>query len=138
MTGYELTHTYIVLGQNIDQLWNIFLTVHIALFASVYALWRRLDFRHFVMIGVGYCAFTYLNLSGLLSYYSILDRLIVDAKKAAPHIDSDTLKVIASLDYANRPIVITIIHTSMFLIVAMLLISYILASYRRTLGKAST
>jgi hypothetical protein len=121
----EMLTSAIAIGDKIDVLWNVFVTVHFGIF-TLYYLITRLGFKlriyERVVSITAYSVFLFLNGSALKASYQFLEALNSGIKELLQATSPPVLplaRFYETLNYSSRPSMVIVIHLAMFLAIVL-------------------
>ncbi len=125
MNGAALLDTYVAAGTKIDNLWSMYIVVHLGLFWFFFLVHRPLLIVERAIAIFAYVCFAYINGNALINSYRFLEavrqdligRISRDLAQAP-----ETLKTIAGVSYAGRDELIWITHVGGFALVLTLFV----------------
>lgn len=116
----ETMELSLALGDKIDVLWNVFITVHFGIFTLYYFI-SRAEFELFLLeklvCSISYTVFLFLNGNALRVSYMLLegiDRHIVKILQTYKADHFAFKQIYIDLDFTTRPTLILITHFSLF------------------------
>lgn len=125
MNGAQLLETWIEAGTKIDDLWSMYIVVHLGLFWFFFLVHRPLLIVERIIAIFAYICFAYINGNALMNAYRFLEAVREDIVTrmtrdfaAAPR----TLSVLSDVSYAGRDEVIWVTHMGAFGLVLILFV----------------
>jgi hypothetical protein len=127
----DLLNGYSAIGYQIDTLWNIFMIVHLTLFAGLWKIdeHKKIGKTEWTGLLIGYLAFAYLNWNALRSDYTILDHIAQDiisniSNNLSPY--SNLQRALIKQRLSHREFIVAVIHifAGIFIITYGLYLSY--------------
>jgi hypothetical protein len=112
------------LGDNVNSLWNFYLTVQLALVGALLAISLRLKTGQKIVATIAFLIFVIVNWTGLMQQYYLLNAAIAELKLQVYTVDlkNDSLKaIIHNVDFSNRYWVTTVAHAISDIIVLCLI-----------------
>jgi len=125
MSAEAVLEAMVQTGIKIDNLWSMYIVVHLGLFWFFFLVHRPLLFVERALALFAYGAFAFVNGNALLASYLMLEAMRRDFVTAysAALADLPTMEAsIAGASFANRGDLILITHSGAFVIVALMLI----------------
>ncbi len=77
----DILNGYVNVAAQIDNLWNIFMGVHLVLFGLLFKYREEIPIRHRMVVLAGYSIFAFMNCRALLINYALLKSLGSDIIK---------------------------------------------------------
>lgn len=147
MNAAALLETWMEAGTKIDNLWSMYIVVHLGLFWFFFLVHRPLLIVERMIAVAAYVGFDWINGNALIHSYNFLEavrRDLVLGKAAAEFTQAPTtLAMLKSVDYAGRDQLILLTHGGAFLLVLVLfvlrnvMIRRYFATYPEQVGKQS-
>ena len=125
MNGANLLETWSAAGAKIDNLWQMFIVVHLGLFWFFFLVHRPLLIVERVIAIFAYVVFVYINGNALIKAYQFFEAVRVDlvTKFARDFVQaSQTLKVLGATSYDGRDELIWLTHAGGFTLVLTLFV----------------
>ena len=125
MTASVLLDAMVDTGNKIDNLWSMYIVVHLGLFWFFFLVHRPLLLLERAVAVFAYGVFAFINGNALLSSYQLLEALRRDliggfASELAKA--PETMSRISAADFSGRDELIMITHLGAFTVVALFLI----------------
>jgi hypothetical protein len=147
MNAAALLETWMDAGTKIDNLWSMYIVVHLGLFWFFFLVHRPLLIVERIMAIGAYMGFGWINGNALIHSYNFLEAVRTDliAAKLATEFSqaSATLTMLKGADYAGRDELILLTHGGAFTLVLVLfllrniMIRRYFAAYPDQFGKQS-
>jgi hypothetical protein len=123
MNGAALLQAYTDGGAEIDNLWSMYIVVHLGLFWFFFLVHRPLLIVERMIAIFAYVCFAYINGNALIHGYAFLEAIRSDlVTKAAREFSQapETLRILSSVSYDGRDEMIWLTHIGGFALVATL------------------
>ena len=126
MDGAGLLEVWVDAGAKIDNLWSMYIVVHLGLFWFFFLVHRPLLIVERILAVFAYICFAYINGFALINSYAFLEALrrdlvakfVRDFSQSAP----ETLRVLGGVSYDGRAEMIAVTHLGAFVLVLILFI----------------
>ncbi len=143
MTAQQLLESLLAVGTKIDNLWSMYIVVHLGVFWFFFLMQRPLLFIERLMALLAYSIFAYINGMALIASYQLLEALRADAVlnfKDGFARTPETLRMMMSVDYSERDVLILLTHVGAWVFVALILLfrNSMIRYYRRHYPDYST
>lgn len=115
--------------QQVDFLWQFFVTVQIALFALLFVYDRAVESMNIVaklMAVVGIALFSWINGNALINTYLLLDSMVHQYAVwygKPGRFEPSFLENFVKVNYSDRPQIVMVTHSMAFLVVVLALLS---------------
>lgn len=117
----DLLEIYTLTAQNIDSLWEFFVTVHMALFAAFFYL-HKVEKYQLSIFFVSYVAFTLINIRAKINEYKAYNSIIEDMKDMCVNNTTHVCGFFNDYSPNDRINITVLVHSAAFL--AVLFLSY--------------
>ena len=120
----SLINLFLATGNELNSLWGLFITAHIAIIAAVYGIerLRRLTILEICLFSIGYTLFSVINIRAKLESYKLLN---VIAKEIKVSIKGSNLEILSkhfeSVELDDRIILLWVVHV--FAVVAIAIVA---------------
>jgi len=136
MTAQQLLDGLLAAGTKIDNLWSMYIVVHLGVFWFFFLMQRPLLFIERFMALLAYSIFAYINGMALISSYRLLEAMRSDAVlnfRDAFARTPETLRMMMTVDYSDRDVLILLTHLGAWVFVALILLfrNSMIRYYRR-------
>jgi hypothetical protein len=124
--------------QQVDFLWQFFVTVQIALFALLFVYDRAVESMNIVaklMAVVGIALFSWINGNALINTYLLLDSMVHQYAVwygKPGRFEPSFLEHFVKVNYSDRPQIVMVTHSMAFLVVVLALLSRRFIQTKRT------
>jgi hypothetical protein len=125
MNGANLLDTWLTVGGKIDNLWQMYIVVHLGLFWFFFLVHRPLLIVERIIAVFAYVVFAYINGNALINSYQLLEAVRRDivAKFSAQFAQApETLRMLVTSNYEGRDEVIWLTHIGGFTLVLALFV----------------
>jgi hypothetical protein len=125
MTGAELLETWSAAGSKIDNLWQMYIVVHLGLFWFFFLVHRPLLITERTIAIFAYVVFAYINGNALINAYKFFEAVRHDlvAKFTRDFVQApETLKMLSASSYEGRDELIWLTHIGGFTLVLALFV----------------
>jgi hypothetical protein len=125
MNGANLLETWLSAGNKIDNLWQMYIVVHLGLFWFFFLVHRPLLIIERIIAIFAYVVFAYINGNALINSYQFLEAVRLDlvAKFSREFAQApETLKMLAAANYSGKDEVIWLTHIGGFTLVLALFV----------------
>jgi hypothetical protein len=125
MNGAELLETLVNVGTQIDDLWSMYIVVHLGLFWFFFLVHRPLLIVERAIAIFAYVCFAWINGNALINTYIFLEGVrqdLVSKMSRDFSLAPETLRVLSNTSYAGRDEVIWLTHIGGFVLVLTLFV----------------
>ncbi len=125
MNASGLLQTWVDAGSEVDNLWQMYIVVHLGLFWFFFLVHRPLLIVERMIAIFAYGCFVYINGNALIHSYNLLEAMRVDliGKMGRDFAQAPaTLRMLEAVNYAERDKMILITHLGGFALVVILLL----------------
>lgn len=136
MPAQQLLESLLDAGIKIDNLWSMYIVVHLGVFWFFFLMQRPLLFVERLMALIAYSFFAYINAMALMSSYRLLEALrsdLVSNFRDAFAKTPELWRAMLSVDYSDREQLILFTHFGAWVFVALILLfrNSMIRYYRR-------
>lgn len=124
MNAASLMENFVEVGMKIDNLWSMYIVVHLGLFWFVLLIHRPMLSIERIMAWFAYTAFVFVNGNALLGSYRLLESLRIDLVtnfRTGFTGAQNTLELLTSATYADRINLIFLTHVGAAILVGLFL-----------------
>lgn len=122
----DLLQVYVMAGDQLDALWEFFVTVHLAIAASLYGIERLriLKVHEYFLLSIGYLAFSIINLRAKHQAYEFLIAVELELEKILSTTEFQSLKdFFSNIEFTDRVHIVWIVHIATIAIIIALAIT---------------
>lgn len=113
-SGLTLISTFIAIGDQIDSLWQFFVSVHLAIIASLYGIERLNNLRTIetILFGFGYIIFSLINMRAKQQAYGLLINIEneINSSSSGLSIYPFLSEYFSNSSYDDRLLILWIVH----------------------------
>ena len=83
----DILNAYVSTAYQVDNIWNVFMLVHVGLFGLLFKYREDRDLNIFykIVVLVGYFVFAFMNMRSLITRYMLLDHIRLDIIDLSVH-----------------------------------------------------
>lgn len=112
-----LVSYYISVGSTIDNLWNIFMGVHLVLFASIYKIGKKINNWERLFVFCAYLCFAFMNFRAIVIQYNMLlsiknDIIEETIRSSSEALNKNLAEFFINYGYSDRITITTSLHAA--------------------------
>ena len=127
---------YVATAQNIDSLWNFFITIHLALLGGYFYFKDHLNYAVGLIIGISYVVFAIINARAKYLVYKFLEALTNDIATLSQQTGLEHVShFFRTIDYSDRAVIALIIHAVTAVVVLVALIWLLISNRKKVVSQ---